>query len=154
MFFLDEDETLTEKKIQFLYQTHPYLIEKQFLNQKTIPQYPLPSGFADIVVFLEKEIIVIELKIDPLKVKHLLQLNEYLEDFKKEIDNNIKIRGILIGKKPKTDFKKSIKNLKFEVKIIVLNKEIPTKVKICKNCRLVNNTMNSNCEYCHNDEFL
>jgi len=50
----------------------------------------LPSDFADIVIFLENEIVAIELKIDPLEISHLLQLYGYLENLKKEIRKNIK----------------------------------------------------------------
>ena len=102
MAFLYDKDSISEKEIQILYQTHPYLIEKKFLDQKTVPQYTFPSGFADIVVFLENEIVVIELKVDPLENSHLLQLSGYLEDAKREF-KNAKLRGILIGKAPKNN---------------------------------------------------
>ncbi len=151
-FLYDEDPT-SEKEIQILYQTHPYLIEKKFLNQKTIPQYTFPSGFADILVFLENEIVVIELKVDPLENSHLLQLIGYLEDAKREFEK-IKLRGILIGKAPKNDLNKTLKYLPFRVKIMILKRDISTKIKICDNCRLANDIKNSKCIFCSNNSFF
>lgn len=154
MFFLDEESKLSEKEIQILYQTHPYLIERKFLNQKIVPQYTLPSGFADIVVFLENEIVIIELKVESLAFSHLLQLYGYLEDIKNKIKNKKKIRGILIGKKPKRDLNNAICNLNYEIKIKLLERDVCTKVKICEKCRLANDFKNSRCLYCSNNSFL
>ena len=154
MFFLDEENKITEKQLQILYQTHPYLIEKKFLNQEIISQYPLASGLADIVIFLENEVVVIELKVEPLDVGHLLQLRGYLEDIKNEIKNKKKLRGILIGKTPKYDLINAIYNLNFEVKIMLLERDVCTKVKICEKCRLANDFKSSICLYCTNNSFL
>lgn len=154
MFFFDKEAKITEKEVQILYQTHPYLIEKQFLNQKVIPQYPLPSGFADIMVFLRDEVVVIELKVEPLENTHLLQLNEYLEDSKEDFKSYSKFRGILIGKSPKEDLNETLKVLSFYVQILILSKDIPLKIKICGNCRLANDWNNLKCKYCFSDSFL
>ncbi len=154
MFFIEKEPKITEKEIQNLYQTHPYLIEKKFLNQEVVPQYSLPSGFADIVVFLENEIVVIELKVEILENRHLLQLYGYLEDMEKKFKNIKRIRGILIGKEPDKELYLMIKNFSFEIKILVLNKEIITKVKICNSCRLANDLKNDYCIYCCNKSFL
>lgn len=153
MAFLYDEDPISEKEIQILYQTHPYLIEKKFLNQKTVPQYTFPSGFADIVVFLENEIVVIELKVDPLENSHLLQLSGYLEDAKREF-KNVKLRGILIGKSPKNDLNKALNTLHFKIKIMILNRDIYTKIKICDNCRLANDINNIKCVFCSSNSFL
>lgn len=154
MFFLDEENSVTEKEIQTLYQTHPYLIEKQFLNQKIIAQYRLPTGFADLVIFLKNEIVVIELKIEPLEIKHLLQLNGYLEDIRQEFKEYKKIRGILIGKESKYDLNNALRTIPFEIKLLILEKDICTKIKICDNCRLANEIKNSVCFNCSNNSFF
>jgi len=151
--FLHDEDPISEKEIQILYQTYPYLIEKKFLNQKTIPQYTFPSGFADIVVFLENEVVVIELKIDHLENSHLLQLSGYLEDAKREF-KNLKLRGILIGKAPKIDLFKSLRFLPFNIKMMILKRDIPIKIKICDNCRLANDKNDSKCSFCYNSVFL
>ena len=153
MAFLYDEDPISEKEIQILYQNHPYLIENNFLNQKTVPQYTFPSGFADIVVFLENEIVVIELKVDPLENSHLLQLNGYLEDAKREF-KNVKLRGILIGKAPKKDLFKSLRILPFKIKMMILKRDISTNIKICDNCRLANDINNSKCRFCSNNIFL
>lgn len=153
MAFLYDEDPISEKEIQMLYQTYPYLIEKEFLNQKTVPQYTFPSGFADIVVFLENEIVIIELKVDPLENSHLLQLNGYLEDAKREF-KNVKLRGILIGKVPKIDLSKSLRILRFKIKMMILKRDVPTKIKICDNCRLANDKNDSKCSFCYNSVFL
>jgi len=154
VFFLDDENSISEKEIQILYQTHPYLIEKQFLNQKTKPQYRLPSGFADLIVFLKNEIVVIELKIEPLEINHLLQLNGYLEDIRQEFGDIKKIRGILIGKECKSDLNNALKTIQFKIKILILEKDICTKIKICDNCRLANEIKNSECFNCYKSSFF
>ena len=156
MKFIDHPDNtkVTEKEIQYLYQTHPYLIEKKFLNQKVIPQYQLPSGYADIVVLLEDEAVVIELKVDSLEISHLLQLVGYLEDLKVILNKDKKVRGILIGKKPKCDLNASIKCLSFKIKVMILNKNLPIKIKICENCRLANDFNNTTCVYCSGNHFI
>jgi len=151
--FLYDDDPISEKEIQMLYQTYPYLIEKKFLNQKTIPQYTFPSGFADIVVFLEEQIVIIELKVDPLENSHLLQLSGYLEDAKREY-KNMELRGILIGKEPKIDLFKSLRILPFKIKMLILKRDVPIKIKICDNCRLANDTNDLKCIFCSNNIFL
>lgn len=153
MAFLYDEGPISEKEIQILYQTHPYLIEKKFLNQKTVPQYTFPSGFADIVVFLENEIVVIELKVDPLENSHLLQLSGYLEDAKR-VFKNMKLRGILIGKVPTNDLSKSLRILPFKIKMMILKRDIPTKIKICDNCRLANGNNDSKCRFCSDNIFM
>jgi RecB family endonuclease NucS len=151
--FLYDEGPISEKELQILYQTHPYLIEKKFLDQKTVPQYTFPSGFADIVVFLETEIVIIELKVEPLENPHILQLNGYLEDAKREF-KNVKIRGILIGKPPKKDLNKALNILPFKIKMMILNRDISTKIKICDNCRLANDIDNIKCVFCSSNSFL
>lgn len=154
MFFFNEDPKLSEKEIQILYQTHPYLIESKFLNQKIIPQYSLPSGFADIVVFLENEIVVTELKIENLNYNHLLQLKDYLEDVQSKFKDTKIVRGILIGKTPDKDLDSVIENISFNIKIMILNRDIPIDIKICNICRLANDLKNEKCVYCNNNSFL
>ena len=154
MVFLYDNEKISEKEIQTLYENHPYLIEKKFLNQKIISQFPLPSGFADIVMLLKDETVIIELKVDPLEVNHLLQLNGYLEDIKKELKDDHRIRGILIGKEPKKDLNNILMCLSFEIKIMILEKELCTKIKICENCRLANDINSISCIYCFNKSFF
>lgn len=154
MFFLDEENSVTEKEIQTLYQTHPYLIEKQFLYQKIIAQYRLPSGFADLVIFLKNEIVVIELKIEPLEIKHLLQLNGYLEDIRQEFEEYKKIRGILIGKESRSSLNNALRTIQFEIKLLILEKDICINIKICDNCRLANDIKNSVCFNCNKNSFF
>ncbi len=153
-FFFEDEGNLTEKQIQILYQTHPYLVEKEFLKQKVVPQYPLPSGFADIVVFKQTEIVIVELKVDPLKTTHILQLNGYLEDMERETNSSFNFRGIIIGKESKEDLNKTIRNLKYKIKILILTRDIPIKIKICDKCRLANDIKNEKCFNCLNNKFI
>ncbi|MFX1295489.1 MAG: hypothetical protein ACFFD2_11655 [Promethearchaeota archaeon] len=150
---LNDDEKILERDIQFIYETHPYLIDPRFLNAKVTPQYSLPSGYADIVLFLNDEIIVIELKINPLIPQYVLQLNEYMKDLSKEFSSR-SISGVLIGKSPKMDIDTLISNLNFPVEIKILKEDIPIKIKICKNCRLANPNKNEQCHFCSCTEWI
>jgi hypothetical protein len=146
--FSARNASLSEKEIQVLYQNHPYLIEKRFFGQKVIAQYHLPSGFADIVVFLDKEIVVVELKVVPLALTHLLQLNEYMEDFSKKTEKNGSINGILVGYPPKSDLTFSISHLSYPVNVLILEQDVPTDVKICGECRKAVNRTSPKCTWC------
>ena len=99
-------------------------------------------------------LVIIELKVEHLKYTHLLQLNGYLEDMKNEIKNEKDLRGILIGKSPKDDLNNAISNLKFEIKYLILDRDVCINIKICSKCRLANNINNSVCEYCSDSSFL
>ena len=154
MYFIDKENSLTEKQIQILYQTHPYLIDRRFLNKNVNPQYPLPSGFADIVIILEEEIVVIELKVEPLQFTHYLQLKGYIEDLSNIYKDKTKYLGILIGKEPKDDFSTISKREDFDLKLLILNVDICTRIKICDNCRLANDISNLKCFNCSHEVFL
>ncbi|MHA1694485.1 MAG: endonuclease NucS domain-containing protein [Promethearchaeota archaeon] len=154
MFFFDEEERVSESEIQILYQNHPYLIEEQFFQQKVIPQYPLPSGFADLVVFLDDEIVVIELKVVPLDETHILQLNGYMEDINKKFKDIKKIRGILVGYPPAHELENAIIALKFEIKVMILERDLPIEIKICSQCRRLVDYKLDSCPYCLSFEFL
>ncbi len=148
-----EDDHLSERDIQLLYETHPYLIDPKFLNAKIHPQYPLPSGFADIVIFQAHALTVIELKIDPLLPKHVLQLNEYMQDLHKLFPSKA-ISGILIGQPPKNSLTPLLSNLNFPVQIKILKDDVPIAIKTCKNCRLANPSTNKTCNFCSCNEWL
>jgi len=83
---------ISEKEIQSLLETHPYLIEPQFLNKPVESQKALKSGFADLVVYLENETVIIELKVVPLDNKAVLQLNGYLEDMREQLPHGLLMR--------------------------------------------------------------
>ncbi|MFW9820856.1 MAG: hypothetical protein ACFFE5_14710 [Candidatus Thorarchaeota archaeon] len=154
MHLLDNNNNLSESEIQFLYQTHPYLIDRRFLDKIAIPQYPLPSGFADLVILLEDEIVVIELKVEPLQFTHYLQLREYIGDIKQIYKKKKKYQGILIGYQPIDNFDTIYRSKDFDFKVLMLEEDICTRIKICDNCRLANDRKNKKCFNCSSDKFL
>ena len=140
-----------ESEIQQLYESYSYLIEEKFLNRQIFSQYQVSSGFIDIIIFLEDEIVVVELKKDRLEEKHILQIASYLRDIKNVFKDTSIIRGILIGKKPKSGIEKIIQQQVFQIKILVLNRDIPTRIEICDNCRMANNPSKKRCWYCQKE---
>ncbi|MHA1338794.1 MAG: hypothetical protein ACTSRZ_02045 [Promethearchaeota archaeon] len=153
MFFINKNNKVSESEIQILYQNYPYLIEEQFFQQKVVPQYRLPSGIADLVVIMKNEIVVVELKVVPLENVHLLQLLGYLNDISikfKDKEEIKKIRGILIGYMPKCDLEESIKVLNYEIKIMILDRDVPIKIKICAKCRRAIDFNLQKCSHCGN----
>lgn len=139
---------IPESELQSLLEIHPYLIEPAFLNVSIESQKCLESGRADIVVYLNHEIVVVELKVIPLVNRDVLQLNGYLEDIQKQtIDKSV--RGILVGKKPKNDLSKLLEVLDFPIQVKILTEDIPIEIKICKNCRCANEIKNVSCIYCN-----
>lgn len=149
----DPDDEILEYDIQLLYQQYPYLIDRRFLNVSVTPQYPLPSGFADLVVFLDQEVIAIELKIDPLLPKYALQLYDYLQDLHLKFPNH-QISGILLGKAPKTDITPLLSSLSFPIQVKILVKDVPIHVRICKSCRLAIPSKSESCTFCSCHEWL
>jgi len=124
------------------------------LNKSVTPQYPLPSGYADIVIILEDEIVVIELKVEPLQFTHYLQLKGYIEDLYNIFKDTKKYLGILIGKQPKDNFDTISKREEFDFKVLILNEDICTRIKICDDCRLANDISNIKCFNCSHDVFF
>ncbi len=139
--------TLLERDIQKLYQTYPYLLDPKFLEAHVTPQYPLPSGYADLAIFQPEEITIVELKIDPLGPQYILQLNGYLSDMAEKFPA-AGISGILIGQAPKTNMAQLLANLGYPIKIKILEEEVPVKIKICRNCRRANDYRKGWCDYC------
>lgn len=78
----------------------------------------------------------------------------YIEDMNDIYKDTKKYRGILIGKPPKDDFNIISKREDFEFKIMILNEDISTKIKICDNCRLANDINNIKCIFCSRNSFL
>ncbi|MHA1381484.1 MAG: endonuclease NucS domain-containing protein [Candidatus Helarchaeota archaeon] len=151
--FFEENDKIGENDIQFLYQTHPYLIDPRFSRENIQYQYPLPSGFADIVAFLETTIIVVELKINKIIPQDILQLNGYMEDLQKKFPKK-EISGMIIGKKPTRSKEFLVNSLNFHVDFKILGVDIPIKIKICKNCRKANHNKNVKCVFCSTSDWL
>ena len=128
---------LKESDIQHLYYQFAYLIEKKFINYEKEQFVKIKSGIIDILVKNESEIVVIELKKEPLVDSHVLQLYQYLQEMR-ELNKDKRISGILIGKKEKNDLNSLLKTFDFEVKVKILETDIPINIKICNNCRCAN----------------
>ncbi len=138
---------MREKDLQSLLEIHPYLIERQFLGKLIESQKLLNSGKADMVVHLDDEIVVVELKINALTERDVLQLNGYLQDVQKQMIHKL-VRGILIGDKPKNDIDKLVNLLCLPIEVKILKQDISIAIKICKDCRLANDIQNCSCVYC------
>lgn len=106
------------------------------------------------MIILDDEIIVIELKVEPLQFTHYLQLKGYIEDLNLIYKNMKKFSGILIGKQPNDDFNMISKRENFDFKLLILNEDICTRIKICDNCRLANDIINKKCFNCSQNVFF
>ncbi|MFX0067198.1 MAG: endonuclease NucS domain-containing protein [Candidatus Hermodarchaeota archaeon] len=153
MFIRDVFRDLKEQDIQKIYFRHPYLIDQKFENCRTEECYSTSSGFADLVLFLNDQITVVELKIEPLKKIHALQVAQYVRELEQEFPDQ-KVSAILIGRSPKEDLTRLIETFPFSLKIKLLVKDIPIKIKICANCRLASDVNRINCWKCGKSEWL
>lgn len=138
---------LQESDIQHLYYQFPYLIEKEYINYQKEQFVKIKSGIIDILVTNKDEIVVIELKKVQLEDTHLLQLYQYMREIA-ELNENKKVRGVLIGKKEKNELGPLLQTLEFKIKIKILEEDIPINIKICKNCRIANSIDNKYCFSC------
>jgi len=91
----------SEKDLQELYFRHPYLIEPRFEQCQLDQFYSLPSGFADLVLFPDPGIVVVELKIDSLRKPHMLQLAQYVREVQSRFPSQ-SVEAIFVGRSRQT----------------------------------------------------
>ena len=153
MFLGDQFRGIREKDIQELYFRHPYLIEPRFEQCHIEQFYSLPSGFADLVMFLDPVIVVVELKIEALRKTHVLQLAQYVSELQTRFSSQ-PVQALLVVHTPKDDLNPLLNTYPYRIEIKRLLTEIPIKIKICKSCRIANGIDNSNCWKCGKTEWL
>ncbi len=144
---------ISESELQHLLEIHPCLINPKFIAATYEPQKRLKSGLADLVFYLENEIIIVELKIVPLDNSAVLQLNGYLNDIK-ELFPERKVSGIIVGEKPKENVLTLIESLDFPINIKIIKDDIPILIKLCDKCRRANDKANRSCIFCNSKRWL
>ncbi len=147
---------LYEEDLHDIFQKHPYLI----INEpnsiiKTIHEYELDSiSIPDIYIETIDKKIYCEVKITKINEGHLYQAIRYLNTVLNNIEENEnkEISVILIGMKISDQLKGKAK--KRGIKIMIMGKEIPGTIKICKKCRKAYDSKYLNCLICGSEEIL
>ncbi|MHA2246290.1 MAG: hypothetical protein ACXADY_15105 [Candidatus Hodarchaeales archaeon] len=146
-------KNLKEEDLQRIYYTHPYLLDKDYLNCGVEQFYQLSSGIADLVIFNDEFIDVIELKKVKLTKSHILQATEYVKDIM-EIFPGKRIGAIIVGRKTPEDFTRLLRTYDYTIKIKFLNEDVPVRIKICSKCRLANSIIKKVCWNCKNLKWI
>ncbi len=141
---------IAESEIQALYERFPYLIEPKFVKYQVFPQKNFLSGYADIFLILNDDVVIVELKVDPLDPTHLLQLRGYLEDYERDNPAKPKPKGILIGFPSKSDdLSQMLGIIDFFVEIKHLYQDVPVEIEYCKKCRMAKPQNTAECYFCN-----
>ena len=141
---------MVEKDIEDILETHPYLIESNLSKEthSVFRQKVINSGKRIDLLLIEnisKKIYIIELKIGKLKKEDLEQIKSYYNEIR--LNYNEKVFGYLIGKEDEEELLNTESYKWLSIKY--LNKEIPTKIWLCDNCRKATDINLSVCKYCH-----
>lgn len=143
-----------EYDIHAIIKNYPYILGDEFedlsLKHERIYQ---DCTRADFVFADDDHSIVIEVKKGRIDAEMLLQALHYLDNEMKENPEKL-LKGILIGRYVSNALINEIKKSRFEFEIKLLDVDIPTKVKICDNCRKVNALSNLVCKYCESRKFI
>ena len=95
--------------------------------------------------------MIIELKKDEVQRKHIQQLSEYVDHFKKVYPDH-KIRGILTGQNLENNLEHSLKLRGFFFRSYF--KDIPLELKLCNNCRKAVRSNQIKCKWCNSETFI
>ena len=145
-----------EYDIHDIIRIHPYILGEEFegLYVKHEKIYA-DRKRADFVFSNDNISIVTEIKIGNVDVQTLEQAIHYLNEEKKENPHK-QLLGILVGRRvvKKQELEEKMKNSGYEFKIKFLDKEIPTDIKLCDNCRKANTLWASTCKFCRSKKFI
>jgi hypothetical protein len=145
---------MNESDIEDNLATHPYLIDKKFLaNTKyTLKRQEAQSKEArtDLVFTFEhdKEIILVELKKTILKLPDYKQILRYYQRLRAKYSYPWKINGYLIGYPNPKELDYDKRSFKW-LKLLYLEKDVPTQIWVCGKCRKANSTISYECKFCY-----
>lgn len=146
----------TEYDIHDLIGTYPYILDAEFENlSKKHEKIYSDRSRADFVFSNSNISIVVEVKIGSIDVRTVEQALHYLDMEKKE-DPQKKLLGILVGHRivNREELEEKMRNSGYEFEIKFLDRDIPTEVKLCDNCRKVNNLNMVKCKFCGSSKFI
>lgn len=149
-------KVMFEEDLHEIFYRYPYLIINETESIiKTIHEYILDSNsIPDIYIETETKRYYCEIKLGNLKEKHLYQAIRYFNtiqslDEKQEFKN---FSIILIGMHISSYLEEKAYNR--GIKIMIIGKDIPKSIKICKKCRKAFDFNNSNCPFCKTNEII
>jgi len=145
-----------EEDLHDIFYRYPYLIVNEpnsIIN--TIHEYKLDSNsIPDIYIETDKERYYCEVKVGQLKEKDLYQAIRYFNTIQVLTENhkNIKFSVVLIGMNISNQLKE--KATQKGIKTMIIGKDIPESIKICKKCRKAFDFIKTNCIFCNSGEIL
>lgn len=145
-----------EEDLHEVFYRYPYLIVNEPNSIiKTIHEYELDSNsIPDIYIETKTKKYYCEVKIGKLKEKDLYQAIRYFNTSQVLTKNheNIKFSVILIGMNISNQLKE--KATKKGIKTMIIGKDIPESIKICKKCRKAFDFIKKHCSFCNSSEIL
>jgi len=146
----------SEYDIHDIIRIHPYILGEEFEGLSITHEKIYDDRTRSDFVFSNGHIsIVAEVKIGNIDVQTLEQAIHYLDKEKKKNPHK-KLLGILIGRRivNKQELEEKMKNSGYEFKIKFLDKEVPTEIKLCDNCRKANTLWIPICKFCGSKKFI
>lgn len=145
-----------EYDIHSIIKIHPYVLGDDYkdLHLKHEKVYD-DRKRADFIFSNDRVSIVVEVKIGRIDDQTLEQLLYYLSKEEKENPTK-KLFGVIVGHRIDGERKLNdkIKKSKYDIQIKILDRDIPSEIKLCTNCRKINALWSSSCKYCGSTEFI
>lgn len=151
-----QKKIMYEEDLHEIFYRYPYLIVNEPNSIiKTIHEYELDTNsIPDIYIETKTKKYYCEVKIGKLKEKDLYQAIRYLNTIQISNENyqNKEYYVILIGMSISNYLEEKAKRK--GIKIMVIGKDIPDSIKICKKCRKAFDYKNINCVFCNSQEIF
>ena len=147
----DHDETLPEATIEEILFHFPYRIDDRlkpsYVEER---QVIFDDGTrADLRIESPTDIFVVEIKKGMLDLGTFYQLTHYINEIYLKVGDSKGIIGIMVGLEisdPST-IKEKISKYRYEIRVKLLGRDIPTKLKFCTKCRKANAISRKECWY-------
>lgn len=123
---------MLERDLEDILEIHPYLLDPNFKKYEVLRQKKIYKGRLDLFLISKDKlnITIIEIKRDKLNVASVNQIKRYYYYYNRKYKGTlVKISAYLIGLSSSID----VSRLKW-LKIRLIDKDIPRKVKLCPKC--------------------
>jgi hypothetical protein len=144
----------SEYDIHALIRNYPYLLGDEFANLKMKHEKIYEDRTrADFIFTSDTLSIVVEVKKGPIDIEMLNQALHYLRN--EQIESSGKtLKCVLVGSRVHQEVENKVSRIGFSFEIKLLNIDVPTKIKICDNCRRANPLTAVTCRYCKSRKFI
>ena len=137
-----------ESDIEDILEAYPDLVDEKFIRKdyNIERQCPLGKNRIDLLISNTEEWNIIEIKKTPLVYKDYLQIQRY-RSYLRNQHKNLTVWGYLIGYSNKSAVKIDRRSFRW-LKVLYLDADLPSQIRICRSCRKPIPKFSYECEYC------